>query len=87
MGERDLYANEVKECNNYNTRCVTFKGLPISPIDNPSIESIKAVLNPKKEKYYYFVADKNRKVYFSKTLTEHNNTINKLKKQGLWYEY
>ncbi len=87
MGERDLYAKEVSECNNYNTRCVTFKGLPISPIDNPSIDAIDAVLNPRKEDYYYFVADKNKKVYFSKSLTEHNNTINKLKKQGLWYEY
>ncbi len=87
MGSRDLYTNEVNDCNNYNTRCLTFKGLPISPIDNPSTDAIEAVLNPTKEKYYYFVADKNKKVYFSKTLTEHNSTINKLKKQGLWYEY
>ena len=60
MGERDLYAKEVKECNDYNTRCTSFEGLPISPIDNPSIEAIEAVLEPNKNDYYYFVADKNR---------------------------
>ena len=87
MGDRDLYASEVSQCNDYNTRCLTFVGLPVSPIDNPSIEAIKAVLDPVKEDYYYFVADKNKKVYFSKNLSEHNNIIKKLKKQGLWYEY
>lgn len=87
MGDRDLYASEVNQCNDYNTRCSTFKGLPISPICNPSIDSVEAVLNPVKGEYYYFVADKNRKVYFSKTLSEHNSQISKLKKQGLWFEY
>ena len=87
MGERDLYTKEVKECNDYNTRCTTFSGLPVSPIDNPSIEAIEAALEPDKNDYYYFVADKNKKVYFSKNITEHNNQIAKLKKQGLWFEY
>ena len=87
MGERDLTSKEVKECNNYNTRCTTFQGLPVSPIDNPSKEAIEAVLDYQKNDYYYFVADKNKKIYFSKNITEHNNTINKLKKQGLWFEY
>ena len=87
MGERDLYADEVTTCNSYNTRCATFKGLPISPICNSSIEAIQAVLYPNKNNYYYFVADKNKKVYFSKTSNEHNRTINRLKKEGKWYEY
>lgn len=87
MGERDLYQDELNECNGYNTRCATFKGLPISPICNPSLESIMAVLEPVEEDYLYFVADKNRKVYFNKNLNGHNNTIAKLKREGLWYEY
>ena len=87
MGERDLYSEEVTACNNYNTRCATFKTIPISPICNSSIEAIEAVLNPDNNDYYYFVADKNKKIYFSKTQKEHTNTINKLKKAGLWYEY
>ena len=87
MGERDLFSEEVVECNNYNTRCATFKKLPISAICNPSIEAIEAVINPDNNDYYYFVADKNKKIYFSKTQKEHINTINKLKNSDLWYEY
>lgn len=87
MGQRDLYKSEVSECNDYNTRCATFKKLPVSPICNSGIESIEAVLEPVVSNYYYFVADKNRKVYFSKNITEHNNIITKLKKEGLWYTY
>ena len=61
--------------------------LPVGPICNPSIDSIEAVLNPTKHNYYYFVADKNKKTYFSKTSSEHTATIAKLKKDNLWYTY
>ena len=37
--------------------------------------------------YYYFVADKNKKTYFTKTYKEHDKKIDELKKDGLWYEY
>ncbi len=87
MGDRDLYSNELNDCNNYNTRCPSFTKLPIAPICNPEINSIIAVLEPEDNNYYYFVADKNRKIYFSKNITEHNNIIRKLKNEGLWYEY
>ena len=87
MAERDLYASEVSACNDYNTRCATFKGLPVSPICNPSIEAIKAAIDPEESNYYYFVADVNKKVYFSKSASEHNQTIYKLKANDLWYEY
>lgn len=87
MGDRDLYKEELQECNNYNTRCATFTQLPISPICNPDISSIIAVLEPTEASYYYFVADKNKKIYFSKNITEHNKTISNLKKNDLWYEY
>ena len=87
MNERELYRSELNDCNAYNTRCKTFKGLPVGPIANPGIESIEAVLNPSKHSYYYFVADKNKKTYFTKTEKEHNQIIAKLKKENLWYEY
>ena len=61
--------------------------MPISPVSNPVLESILAVLEPANNDAYYFVADKNKKIYFSKTIKEHNNTINRLKKNDLWYEY
>ena len=88
MSERDLYVQELNSENPYNTRNINMAGqLPIGPICNPSIESIKAAVNPSSGEYYYFVADKNKKTYFSKTYQEHENTIAKLKKEGLWYEY
>ena len=87
MGDRDLTRNEIDECNNYNTRCTTFKGLPISPISNPSMDSILSVIEPVTSNFYYFVADKNKKIYFSKDINEHNNTIYKLRQNNLWYEY
>lgn len=87
LSERDLTKEEVYSCNAYNTRCATFKQLPISPISNPSLESIDAVINPITTNYYYFVSDKNGKIYFTKTLNQHNNKIRELKKNNLWFEY
>lgn len=79
-----LTANDLTSCNGYNTRCTNMKGLPVGPIANPSEMSINAALNPTKSNYYYFVADKNKKVYFTKNSNEHSNIIAKLKKEGLW---
>ena len=88
MGERDLYAKEINTYNAYNTRGPNMEGkLPVGPIANSSQESIEAVLNPTKEKYLYFVADKNGEIYFTNTYEEHQQKINELKKKGLWYEY
>jgi UPF0755 protein len=61
--------------------------LPIGPICSPSKESIIGALEPANHDYLYFVADKNGKTYFSKNYSEHLQIINKLKKEGLWYEY
>ena len=67
MNERDLYKAEIDSVNAYNTRSASMAGkLPVGPICNPGIESIEAALKPKKSDYYYFVADKNGKVYFDK---------------------
>lgn len=88
FNERDLYMSEINDYNAYNTRSNKMAGkLPVSPICNPSINSIDAVLKPTEHKYYYFVADKNKKTYFTKTSSEHNATISKLKKDNLWYTY
>ena len=88
MGERDLYASEINQYNPYNTRGPNMEGkLPVGPICSISKTSIEATLNPEKLEYYYFVADINGDVHFSKTYSEHTNTITNLRKQGLWYEY
>lgn len=80
-----LTYKELNDCKNkYNTRCSSNTGLPIGPICNPGIESIEATIIPDKHEYYYFVADCNGKVYLTKNSTEHNNIINKLKKEDNW---
>lgn len=88
MHERDLYQREIDEYNAYNTRSSQMAGrLPVGPICLPSLDSISAAVNPTISEYYYFVADKNKKTYFSKTYEEHAQTVASLKSQGLWYEY
>lgn len=88
MGERDLTRQELNTYNAYNTRGPNMEGkIPIGPICNPSISAIKATLNPIETDNLYFVADKNGDIYFSKTNEEHNETIQRLKDEGLWYVY
>ena len=88
LSDRDLNSDDLALVNDYNTRSSTMAGkLPVSPICMPSIEAIYASINPMKHSYYYFVADKNGKTYFNKNATGHANTISKLKREGLWYEY
>lgn len=79
-----LTQSDLTACNGYNTRCTSMIGLPVGPIDNPSISSINATLNPTESDYYYFVADTNKKVYFTKNATEHDRIISKLKDEGIW---
>ncbi len=85
--KEDLTIDEINSCNAYNTRSTCIVGLPVGPISNPSTESIEGVMNPTTSDNYYFVADKNGNTYFTKTEYEHNNIIQKLQREGLWYTY
>ena len=88
MGDRNLTSKEINTYNAYNTRGPDMAGkLPVGPISNASEESINAVLRPAEGNYLYFVADKNGDMYFTNTYEEHQETINLLKRKGLWYEY
>ena len=88
MGERDLTAKELNTENPYNTRGPNMEGkIPVGPIDNPSKSAIEATLNYTETDALYFVADKNGKVYFTKTNEEHNEIIKELKDNDLWYTY
>jgi len=49
-----------------------YPGLPPTPICNPSLDSIKAALNPAKNNYWYFLTDKSGVVHYAKTLEEQN---------------
>lgn len=50
-------------------------GLPVGPINNPGLDSIRAVLQPKQNPYLYFIAAPDGKVYWAKTLDEHNALV------------
>lgn len=59
----------------YNT--YKYKGLPIGPICNPGLESIKSVIYPKANDYWYFLTTPEGEFIYSKTHDEH--VINKQK--------
>lgn len=88
IGERDLYASELNTYNPYNTRGPNMSGkLPVGPISTVSKSSIEAAISPNSTEYIYFVADSNGHVYFTKTYSEHQEMINKLKTEGLWIQF
>ena len=62
----------------YNT--YVYKGLPPGPIASPGIDSIMAALRPEKTNYLYFVAIGDGKHHFSKTLSEHNRMVRKMRR-------
>lgn len=81
----DLTSEQFASVNGYNTRSTTMMGkMPIGPISNPSKEALDASINHETSDYYYFVADKHGKVYFTKTLSEHNQKVAEIKRNGDW---
>lgn len=88
FSERDLYAREINEVNAYNTRPAVMAGkLPVGPICCPSIGALIATIEPEEHDYYFFVADKYKKTYFTKTNGEHESKVRELQAAGLWYTY
>ena len=71
MGE-SITAN-LNDVNPYNTRLVSFIGLPAGPICNPSLDSIKATLNPSDTNYVYFFADRDGVTHFTASKDEFEN--------------
>lgn len=68
----------------YNTYVVD--KLPIGPINSPSLESIKAVIEPEGEDFtaQYFYARPSGETLYSNSLDEHNNVKEKYEKE--WHE-
>ncbi len=65
---RTLYS-DLKHDSDYNTYLNT--GLPIGPISNPGLNSLKAAMNPGVNDYLYYLTGKDGKMYYSKTYEEH----------------
>ncbi|MBN2466710.1 MAG: endolytic transglycosylase MltG [Deltaproteobacteria bacterium] len=68
-----LTKKDLRTYTPYNTYLIT--GLPPTPIANPGLASIQAVLYPDPVDYLYFVSKNNGTHYFSTTLAEHNEAV------------
>ena len=69
----NLTKNDLRDENPYNTYRIS--ALPPGPICNPSLSSIKAVLNPADVPYLYFVSKNDGTHIFSETIEEHNQRV------------
>jgi UPF0755 protein len=75
----DLRKKDLKKKTPYNTYRIN--GLPLGPIANPGIDSIKAALSPADVDYIYFVSMNNGSHVFARTLKEHNRNVWKYQKR------
>lgn len=69
----DLKKKDLTEKTPYNTYVIY--GLTPGPIANPGLESIRAVVEPARTDYLYFVSRNDGSHQFSKTLAEHNRAV------------
>lgn len=65
----DLTLDDLKSSTPYNT--YRYKGLTPTPITNPGLDSIKAVLNPTPSPYYFYLTEKDGKIHYARTYAEH----------------
>jgi UPF0755 protein len=70
-----ILRSHLKRKSPYNTYII--RGLPPGPIANPGLTSLKAVLYPASVNYLYFVSKKDGSHFFSSSLNEHNQAINR----------
>jgi len=75
----DLKKKDLIEKTPYNTYVI--HGLTPGPIANPGLESIRAVLEPARTDYLYFVSRNDGSHQFSKTLSEHNRAVDTYQKK------
>lgn len=71
---REITKADLEMNSPYNTR--KFPGLPPTPICNPGLASIQAVVFPKETDYWYYLSDKEGRMRYAVTLEEHNQNIN-----------
>ncbi|WP_022849733.1 endolytic transglycosylase MltG [Limisalsivibrio acetivorans] len=70
----NIRKSDIKDDTNpYNTYQI--KGLPPTPISNPSRQALEAAAEPADTRYLYFVATKEGKHVFSKSYREHRRNV------------
>lgn len=81
-----LRYRDLKHESPYNT--YRYKGLPPTPIALPSLAAITAALHPQETPYWYFVAKSGGAHYFSSTLAEQKQAVQRyraLKKAAAYF--
>jgi len=70
----NIKKSDLLEETPYNTYKIP--ALPLGPISNPSIEAIRAVMNPAPHDFLYFVSKNDGTHIFSKTYEDHEQAVN-----------
>ncbi len=73
--KKDLTKADLNLNSPYNT--YLNPGLPPTPIANPGIEALIAVINPASTDYIYYISDSTGHNHYAKTIEEHNANISK----------
>lgn len=68
--ERFTTKTERKTPSPWNT--YASRGLPIGPISNPGVASVRAALHPRANSYWFYLTDPSGKAHYARTLEEHN---------------
>lgn len=71
--ERPIRVSDIQNNSQFNTYHIY--GLPPTPICNPGLASIKAVLNPIKSDFLFFVASGNGDHIFATNIKDHNTNV------------
>ncbi len=71
----ELSAEDLDLDTPYNT--YLYDGLPPTPIGNPGLTAIKAVLEPTKTDYFYYLTDDEGEFHYASTFDEHKQNIAK----------
>lgn len=66
-------AKDKKINSPYNT--YQNKGLPPTPICNPGLDSIEAILDAQETDFWFYLSDKQGKMHYAKTSEEHSENI------------
>ena len=70
---KELTADDLKIDSPYNT--YTNRGLPPTPIGNPGLDAIRAVLDPTVTDYVYYITDTDGNFHYARTYNEHLDNV------------
>jgi len=70
---KELTAADLEIDSPYNS--YFYRGLPPTPIGNPGLDSIMAVINPQASKYLFYITDDDGQFHYAETYDKHRQNI------------